>query len=161
MNFISENLILIIIGVVLFYVVFKFLKGVIKLIIAIILALTVGVSCYNLLITHKSLSYEINRYKTDFSYISQMKDITVETKADVDKIKQGQNVKENINNIVVLRDKANKLDHSSDIDFIHKKYIGAMDDIILATKGYSTAKNATQEMDKASKSLEISLKDIF
>lgn len=161
MNFISENLVLIVIVAILIFLVIKFLKGVAKVIIAIILFLTIGVSCYNLFITHKSFSYELNRYKTDFTYISEMKDITVETKDDVEKIKQGQNAKENINNIVALRNKANKLNHSSDIDFIHKRYIEAMDSIILATKGYSTAKNTTQQIDNASKSLEISLKDIF
>lgn len=74
-----ENIILVIVAIILVYIAVKFIKGIIKFIILVILILTLGVSAYNILITKKSISYEINRYKVDYGYFKNITSISKES----------------------------------------------------------------------------------
>lgn len=159
-----DNIALVIIAAVLLYITVKFIKGLVKGIITIILILTLGVSAYNIFVTQKPISYEINRYKTDYSYFKEISSISSEAVEAIDQIKEGKNIKENTNRLVQLRIKAENTKHSEEIDVIHENYIRAMDTAIISAKGYETAKNAKEQLDKlndAAKALDIDLKDIL
>ncbi|MBK1810871.1 hypothetical protein JHL18_09505 [Clostridium sp. YIM B02505] len=159
----TDNIILLLITLVLLYLVFKFIKGIIKTIITIILILTLGVSAYNIFIAKKSVSDEIDRYKIDYAYFNDVKDISSQAKQTVDDIENNKNVNQNINKLSELRNKAQVLNHSSDLDALHNRYINTFDGIILGCKGYSTAKQVgeqTKKIDELKKDLDVSIKDI-
>jgi hypothetical protein len=164
MGFSIDNIALVIIAVVLLYITVKFIKGLVKGIITMILILTLGVSAYNIFITQKPISYEIDRYKTDYSYFKEISSISSDAVKAIDEIKEGKNIKENINKLVQLRTKAEKIKHSEEIDVIHENYMRTMDTAIISAKGYENAKNAKEQLDKlndAAKALDIDLKDIL
>lgn len=147
-GFTMDNILLLLVGLGLLMLVIKFLKGIFKAIIAIVLILTVGVSAYNIFIAKKPISYEINRYKTDFVYAKELKSISSEAYKAVDEIKENKAVNENINILMALREKANLLDHSEEANFIHDRYMNSLDGVILAAKGYVTAKGAEEQINK-------------
>lgn len=157
------NMILLLVALILLYLVFKFIKGIIKTIITIILILTLGVSAYNIFIAKKSVADEVNRYKIDYAYFNNVKDISSEAKQIVDDIENNKNINQNINKLSELREKAQALNHSTDLDAFHNKYISTFDGIILGCKGYSTAKQVdeqTKKIDELKKNLNMSIKDI-
>jgi hypothetical protein len=159
----TDNIILLVVAVILLYLVFRFIKGIIKTIITIILILTLGVSAYNIFITKKSVSDEINRYKIDYAYFNDVKSISSEAKQTVNDIENNKNIDQNINKLSELRNKAQVLNHSSDLDAFHSKYINTFDGIILGCKGYDTAKQVgeqTKKIDELKKNLDMSLRDI-
>lgn len=159
-----ENLIWVVIVIVLLYVTIKFIKGLLKSIITIILVLTLGLSAYNIFVAQKPVSYEIDRYKTDFAYVKEIKSISSEAKSATEDIKEGKNIKENTEKIVQLRNRAEKTKHSEEIQIVHSNYMKAMDTVVLSAKGYSTAKDAKEQAEKlndAAKELNISLNDII
>ncbi|WP_160680335.1 hypothetical protein [Clostridium sp. C8-1-8] len=159
----ADNIILLLVAVVLLYLVFKFIKGVIKTIIVIILILTLGVSAYNIFIAKKSVADEVNRYKTDYSYFNNVKDISSEAKQAINDIEANKNIDQNINKLSELKTKASTLNHSSELNGFHERYINTFDGIILGCKGYSTAKQAGEEgkkLNDLAKNLDMSLKDI-
>ncbi|GFP78241.1 hypothetical protein [Clostridium fungisolvens] len=159
----TDNIILLLVALILLYLVFKFIKGIIKTIITIILILTLGVSAYNILIAKKSVGDEINRYKIDYAYFNDVRDISSEAKQTVDDIENNKNIVQNINKLSELRNKAQALKHSSDLDAFHSKYINTFDGIIIGCKGYSTAKQVdeqTKKIDELKKDLNMSIKDI-
>ena len=158
-----DNIILLLVVLILLYLVFKFIKGIIKTIITIILILTLGVSAYNIFIAKKSVADEVNRYKIDYAYFNNVKDISSEAKQIVDDIENNKNINQNINKLSELREKAQVLNHSTDLDAFHSKYISTFDGIILGCKGYSTAKQVdeqTKKIDELKKNLNMSIKDI-
>ena len=164
MGFSIDNIALVIIAVVLLYITVKFITGLIKGIITIVLILTLGVSAYNIFITQKPISYEIDRYKTDYSYFKEISSISSDAVTAINEIKEGKNVKENANKLVQLRTKAENTKHSEEINLIHDNYIRAMDTAIISAKGYETAKNAKEQVNKlddAAKALDVNLKDIL
>lgn len=164
MAFNIENLMWVGIAIILLYITLKFIKGLIKFIITIILVLTLGLSAYNIFVTQKPVSYEIERYKTDFAYFNEIKSISSEAESVTEDIKDGNNIKENIEKLVQLRSKAEKTKHSEEINIVHNNYMKAMDTAVLCAKGYSTTKDAKAQAEKlndASKALNISLKDII
>ncbi|ERK29686.1 hypothetical protein [Clostridium intestinale] len=159
-----ENIILVIVAIILLYIAVKFIKGIIKFIILVILILTLGVSAYNILITKKSISYEINRYKIDYGYFKNITSISKESINLVNDIKEGRNVKENTDRLVEIKSEVGKLEHSSEINLINDRYLNALDTAIIVGKGYETANNVkeqTKKLDEVTKSLDLSLKDIL
>ncbi|MEG2916624.1 MAG: hypothetical protein RR891_08420 [Clostridium sp.] len=163
-GFTTDNIVLLLVGVGLLILVIKVLKGVFKTIIAIILLLTVGISCYNIFIAKKSITYEMSRYKTDFAYTMDVKDISRDAYKIVDDMKKDEITEEGINKLVDLKNQAEGLKHSDEINFIHKKYISSMDGVILACKGYSMGKLAGEQVDKLddlSRGMDIKLLDVL
>lgn len=159
-----ENIVLLIAAIILIYIAVKFIKGIIKFIILVILILTLGVSAYNILVTKKPISYEVNRYKTDYVYFKDLTTISKESIELINQIKEGKNVKENTDRLVQLRNEAENLEHSSEINIINDRYLNALDTAIVVGKGYETANNVkeqTQKLDEVTKSLDLSLKDIL
>ncbi len=163
-GFTMDNILLLLVGVGLLMLAIKFLKGIFKAIIAIILILTVGISAYNIFIAKKPISYEINRYKTDFAYTKEVKNISSEAYKAIDEIKENKAVDENINKLMALRERANLLEHSEEANFIHNRYMNSLDGIILASKGYVTAKGAEEQFNKLeglTKELNIGFMDLI
>ena len=159
-----ENILLLVAALVLLYVAIKFIKGVIKFIVLIILILTLGVSGYNIIVTKKPISYEINRYKTDFGYFKGISGISKEALELISEIKEGKNIKENTDRLANLKNEAEKLNHSSEINGIGDRYLNTLDTAIVVGKGYETAsdvKEQAKKFDEVTKSLDISLKDIL
>lgn len=159
-----ENILLLIIALILLYVAIRFIKGLIKFIILIILILTVGVSAYNILITKKSISYEVNRYKIDYKYFKDISVISKESVELINEIKEGKDIKENTDRLVELKNEAEKLNHSSEINVISNRYLNALDTAIVVGKGYETTndiKEQARKLDNVTESLDLSLKDIF
>lgn len=164
MGFSIDNIMLVIVAIVLLYITVKFIKGLVKGIITIVLILTLGVSAYNIFIAQKPISYEIDRYKTDYSYFKEISSISSDAVKAIDEIKEGKNIKENTNKLIELRNKAEKTKHSEEINVVHNNYIRAMDTAIVSAKGYETAKDAKAQIDKlddAAKALDVNLKDIL
>ena len=157
----GENIILIIILLLLLYIVVKFIKGLIKFILVVFLIFTVGFSAYNLLIVKKPLSYEINRYKVEYSYYKEISKTTGKVFNLVNNIKEDKNTKESIEELKKERNKVALLDHSNESEIIHNKYLGALDSIISISKNSNTYGEAKDKLDKGLKELNISLKDLI
>lgn len=163
-GFTMDNILLLLVCVGLLMVVMKFLKGVAKAIIAIVLVFTVGVSAYNIFIAKKPLSYEVDRYKIDFQYVKEIKNISSEASEVIDEIKKDKDVNSNIDKLVQLRNKADTINHSEEANFIHKRYMNSFDGIIIAYKGYATAKLADEQIkkiDNLTKDLNIGFMDVL
>ena len=159
-----ENIILLLLALVLLYITFKFIKGIIKLLLAVILILTLGVSLYNIFIAQKPISYEINRYKTDFAYLQEAGRINKETYEILKVVKDDKGTEENIKSLELLYEKAENLDHSNEISFIHNQYIKNFQKVIASAKGYITAQGAKEylnDLSEGSKSLKINIIDIL
>ncbi|MDD7792893.1 hypothetical protein [Clostridium sp. 'White wine YQ'] len=160
----ADNIIIALVAIVFLFLAIKFIRGVIKGIIVVLLILTLGVSAYNIFITKKSIGYEVNRYKTDYLYFKSISSISSHAIENIDAIKEGKNIKENTDELIILKNHAETLEHSSEINGIHNNYIRGLDTVIVAAKGYKTANEAKEQADKlqeASNSLNISLKDIL
>lgn len=155
-----DNIVILIIGIVLLYVVIKLIKGLIKFLIIMILLLTVGVSAYNIFISKKSFSYEVNRYKVDFQYFKDVNGISKEAVDRVEEIKEGKDVDENITKLIELRDEAKGLNHSEEINGVSSKYINALDTAILVGNGYK-AKENVEKLDSVIRTLNPNLKEFI
>ncbi|MEG1256568.1 hypothetical protein [Clostridium sp.] len=147
-GFTTDNIVLLLVAIVLLILVIKVFKGVLKTIIAIILLLTVGVSCYNIFVAKKSITYEINRYKTDFAYTMDIKDISAEAYKIIDDMKEDTITEEGIDKLVHLKNQAEALEHSEEANFIHNKYISSLDGVILACRGYALGEIAQGQVSK-------------
>lgn len=159
-----DNIILLIIALGLLILAIKFVKGIIKTIISLVLILTLGVSAYNIFIAKKSISYEMERYKTDFTYVKEMKSITAEASKAIEDIKENKNVSENVNKLIELRAKASGIKHSEEANFIHKRYMNGFDAVVAGTKGYELAKGAEDQvakLEELTKDINISFMDVF
>ncbi|WP_291574989.1 hypothetical protein [Clostridium sp. UBA4548] len=163
-GFTLDNIIMVLVALGLLILVIKFIKGVIRTVISLILILTLGVSGYNIFIAKKPVSYEIQRYKTDFAYVKEMKNLTTEASKAIDEIKENKNVNENVNKLMDLREKANGINHSEEASFIHKKYMNGFDAVITGVKGYEVAKGAEAQvakLEELSKEINISFMDVI
>jgi len=159
-----DNIIIFIVVIGLLMLVVKFLKGLIKGIIALILILTLGVTSYNIFIAKKSVQYEVERYKTDYKYAVEMKNISSEASKAINEIKENKNVNVNVAKLVELKEKAKGVKHSEEANFIHNRYMNAFDTVITASKGYSMAKEAEKQaakLEELSKGLDISFLDLL
>lgn len=159
-----DNIIILLVAIGLLLLVVKFLKGLIKGIITLILILTLGVTAYNIFIAKKSIQYEVERYKTDYKYAIEMKNISSEASKAISEIKENKNVNENVAKLVELKEKARVTKHSEEASFIHNRYINAFDTVITASKGYSLAKEAEKQaakLEELSKGLNVSFLDLL
>lgn len=164
MGFSIDNLVILFIVLVFLYLTIKFIKGFIKLIISILLIFTLGVSAYNIFIAKKPISYEINRYKTDYIYFNNIKSMSSEASVAINEIKENKNVQQNINKLIEIRNNTEDLKHSEEINGFHHKYIASLDNTISVCKGYSTAKKVeekVQKLDELSRELDVKLKDVL
>jgi hypothetical protein len=163
-GFTTDNIVVILVAIFLLYLVFKFVKGIIKTVIALVLIFTLGFSAYNIFIAKKSIAYEVERYKTDFTYVKEMKNITTEASKAIDEIKENKNISENVSKLMALREEANGLNHSEETTFIHKRYMNGFDAIVAGTKGYELAKGAEEQvakLEELSKGIDVSFMDVF
>lgn len=163
-GFTLDNITILVVAILLLLLVIKFIKGVLKTVITLILVLTLGVTAYNIFIQKKSISYELNRYKTDYKYVVEMKNISVEAKRVIDEIKENRNVNENVKKLVDLKKRANEVKHSEEATFFHDRYINGFDTVIAASQGYALAqdvKEQGQKLNDLSKELDIELTQVF
>ncbi len=163
-GFTGDNIFMLLIGVGLLILAIKFLKGLLKTIIAILLIITVGFSCYNIFVAKKSISYEINRYKTDFAYAMEIKNISNEASKVINSIKKNIAMEEGIDQLVDLRNKANQIPHSEEAHFFHDKYIAGFDSIILACKGYTLGEMAEEQvsdLEELTKGINFKIMDVL
>ncbi|MEQ8198524.1 MAG: hypothetical protein ABRQ27_11030 [Clostridiaceae bacterium] len=159
-----ENIILIFVIMVLVYVAVQFAKGLIRGVILFVLVFVLGFSVYDIVFLKKPVSYEINRYKIDIAYFREVSSISSQAIADVNEIKSGNNMDANIDDLALLRNEAQELPHSEEINIISNNYLSAMDKVITAANAFKVAKGAEEQaasLESASKSLSISLKDII
>ncbi|MEW8957441.1 hypothetical protein, partial [Clostridium sp.] len=157
----GENIILIIVLLILLFIVIKFIKGLIKFVLIVFLILTVGFSTYNLLVVKKPISYEINRYKTEYSYYRDISKISGDVINLVNNIKEGKNTKESIEKLQEERNKVALLNHSDESKFIHDKYIGALDTIIFISRSSESYEETKDKLDKGLEELNIGLSDLI
>jgi hypothetical protein len=163
-GFTSDNIIVMVVAIILLLLVLKFIKGILKTVITLILVLTLGVTAYNIFIQKKSIGYELNRYKTDYKYVVEMKDISVEAKKSIDEIKENKNVNENVKKLVDLKKRANEVKHSEEATFFHDRYMNGFDTIIVASQGYALAKDVKeqgQKLNELSKALDVKFGQVF
>lgn len=163
-GFTVDNITMLIVAIGLLLLAIKFVKGIIKTIISLVLIVTLGVSAYNILIAKKPITYEVERYKTDYAYVKEMKSITSEASKAIDEIKENKNVSENVNKLISLREEANGIKHSEEANFIHGRYMNGFDAVIAGTKGYEIAKGAEEQvakLEELSKELNVSFIDVF
>lgn len=163
-GFSTDNIILLIVGLIFLYFVVKFVKGIIKTIITIILIFTLGISSYNIFIAKKSISYEINRYKIDYAYFKDLKDISTEVSKIVEEIKEGRNTTENLSKLTELKKQVQSLKHSDETNFIQDRYMSSLDGVILGCRAYTTAKETEKQVGKLNeltKGLDVDFKDIL
>lgn len=159
-----ENLVILFAAVFILYLAFKFLKGILKLIITVILIFTVGISLYNIFIVQKPLSYEIDRYKTDLAYFKSMSSINKEAFNALKEIKENKNIPENADKLKELEKRAEGLNHSRESSFIHNGYIVNFKKLTAAAEAYKTAgasKEYLEELSAMSDDINIKLKDIL
>lgn len=164
MGFSIDNIVILFIVLVFLYLTIKFIKGFIKLVIGILLIFTLGVSAYNIFIAKKPISYEVNRYKTDYVYFNNIKSMSSEASVAINEIKENKNVQQNINKLTEIRNNTEDLNHSEEINGFHHKYIASLDSAISVCKRYSTAKEVeekVQKLDEISRELDIKLKDVL
>ncbi|GIM28950.1 hypothetical protein CPJCM30710_16160 [Clostridium polyendosporum] len=163
-GFSIDNIVMLFIVLAFVYLTIKFIKGFIKFIVIVLLILTLGVSAYNIFIVQKPISYEINRYKTDYVYFHNIRSISSEASTVINEIKENKNVQQNINKLKELRNNAEGLNHSQEISGLHDKYIESLDSVISVCNGYSTAKEVeqkVQKLDELSKGLDVKFKDVL
>lgn len=159
-----ENIIILIIAIAVLYLALKFLKGVIRFILSIVLIFTLGISLYNIFIAQKPLSYEINRYKTDIAYFKDLGNINKKAYEAIKDIKSNKDIAGNVKSLDSLEKEAEKLNHSEESNIIHQQYISNFKKVVLAAKGYEAANGAKEHLDnlnELSSSMDISLKEIL
>lgn len=163
-GFTMDNVIILLVALGLLILAIKFVKGIIKTIISLVLILTLGVSAYNIFIAKKPITYEINRYKTDFAYVKAMKNLTSEASKAIEEIKENKSVNENVSKLMEIKEKAEKVEHSGEATFIHNKYMNGFEAVIAGAKGYEAAKGAQAQvakLDQLSKELNVSFMDVI
>lgn len=163
-GFTMDNVIILLVALGLLILAIKFVKGIIKTIISLVLILTLGVSAYNIFIAKKPITYEINRYKTDFAYVKEMKNLTSEASKAIEEIKENKSVNENVSKLMEIKEKAEKVEHSEEATFIHNKYMNGFEAVIAGAKGYEAAKGAQAQvakLDQLSKELNVSFMDVI
>lgn len=159
-----ENIIVLLVLLFVLFLIIKFIKGIVKAILAIILIFTLGFSLYNIFVAKKPISYEVNRYKTDFAYLKEINSINKEVSEAVKNIKDNKDIDSNIKQLEALRKRTQSLNHSDEINFIHNRYLGSLDKLILTAKGYNAAEASKEYLDKLSdytKNLGINLREIL
>ena len=159
-----ENIVIILVIIFLFYLAIKFIKGILKLVILIILFFTLGLSLYNIFIVKRPISYEINRYKMDFVYFKEASKLNKEVGRAINSIKEEEAVDKQIAALEDIYKRAELLDHSEEINIIHSTYIDNLQRIISSAKLYNTSKNSKEYLEEITDkydSLPLSIKDII
>lgn len=159
-----QNIIIIVVAIFFLWIVLKFVKGVLKAIIALVLIFTVGISVYNIFFVGKSMSYELNRYKTDISYFTKVTSINKDAYSALQEIKEKKNVEENTKKLVKLEKDAEVLPHSEESKIIHDKYISNFRIISNAAQVCNAAneyKDKINNLGNKDKTLDISLMDLL
>ena len=159
-----ENIVVILAVIFLFYLAIKFIKGILKLIVIIVLFFTLGLTLYNVFIVKKPISYEINRYKVDFVYFKEVVKLNKEAERAISSIKKEESVEEQIVILENIYKEAEELEHSEEVNVIHNTYKDNLQRIISAAKLYSKSQGSKEYLeDIADKydSLTLSINDIL
>lgn len=146
-GFTLDNLVLLVIAIGLIWVCVKFITGVLKTVITVILVLTIGVSAYNIFIARKPLSHEVDRYKTDFVYLRQVKDINKQASDAMSEIKDNKNRDSNLKKLDSLLAQAEGLKHSDESKLIHDTYISNFKKVVTGARAYEAANDAKDKLD--------------
>lgn len=160
----SENIIILLIAMVILYFAFKFLKGVLRFVISLILIFTLGISLYNIFIAQKPLSYEVNRYKVDIAYFKEMGSINKEVYEVIKEIKADKDIPKNVENLQKLEKQAEALKHSEESNIIHNQYISNLKKLVLASQAYKSANGSKEYLDNLNQmadKINISLKEVL
>lgn len=160
-GFSTENIILLLLAIVFIYVVIKFIKGVVKLILTIILVFTLGYSLYNIFVVQKPISYEIDRYKLEYKYYKEIGKLSPEVFNTIGDIKEGKNLENNIKKLQEERNTIAKLHHTEESKPIHDRYVGALDGIITASKTAKNVSDMNSNIQQYESKLDINLKDLI
>lgn len=142
------NIALLIIAIIILYSVVKFLKGLIRGVLTLVIVFTLGISLYNIFIAQKPLSYEINRYKTDITYFKNMNNVNKEAYDCIKNIKENKDIPNNVKRLEAVEKDAEALNHSEETNLIHDKYIANFKNIVSAAKAYETANNAKEKLNE-------------
>ena len=160
-GFSTENIILLLLAIVFIYVVIKFIKGLVKFILTIVLVFTLGYSLYNIFVVQKPISYEIDRYKLEYKYYKEVGNLSPEIFNTISDIKDGKNLDSNIKKLQEERNTVAKLQHTEESKPIHDRYVGALDGIITVSKTAKSASDINANIQQYESKLDINLKDLI